>query len=130
MAVTQQAVDFEVRLLNQKGGLKGDRRDAAAMQRQNNNEMQQRMPKLERDDFALFQPRPQNVLRSILDALHQAAVGRHAAWKNDGRLVRAQVRLKADQFKPAHPYTYTRTAGLQRQSLRILTLGKIHHLKF
>jgi hypothetical protein len=95
-------VDLELRLLGEMLGLQGQRRNPAAMQREDQHEMQQRMPHFQRDDLTLVQPRQQHVLHGGVDAFHEAAVGRHAARKDNRRLVGTELRLELNVLEPIH----------------------------
>ena len=64
--------------------------------------MQQRVADFERDDLALFQARPQNMLGGGFNAADQNAVGGHAAGNSDRGLVRAQFCLEDNLFEPVH----------------------------
>src|SRR5579883_669329 len=99
------------------------------MQRQDEDEVEKRMTQLERDHITFLQSRSQNVLRGILDALNQAPIGRHAARKHDSRFVGAELRLKADQFKPAHPCACASDHRLAASEARELGEINAYHLK-
>src|ERR1700684_3742871 len=45
------------------------------------------------------------MLGSVLDAFNEASISRHAAGKDRGGLIRAELRLKFDQLKPAHRFS-------------------------
>ena len=115
VAVAEQPVDLELRLLGQMRGLQRQRRDAAAVQRQDQHEMQQRMADFERDDLALVQAGLQHVLRGGVDALHQPAIGRHAAGKDHRRLVGAELGLELNVLEPVHAEPLGARAAMVRR---------------
>src|SRR5262249_37537490 len=102
LTVAEQPIDYELGFLDQMRGLQGQGRDAAAVQRQDADEMKERMPQLEGNDFALLQPRPQDGLGRVLDALDQLPVSRHAAGEDDRRFIGTQLRLELDLLEPTH----------------------------
>jgi hypothetical protein len=78
------------------------------VERENRDEMQERMLNFESNDLAFFQSGAEHVLRGIFHALDQATIGSHAAWKDYGGLVRTEFGLKRNLLKPVHLQTISR----------------------
>jgi hypothetical protein len=102
VAIAKQSVDIQVGLLDQIGGLQCQRRYPAAVQSENNDEVEQRMADFERDHLALFQARPQDMLGGSLNTSDENAVSCHAARKHHRRLVWAEFCLEGNLLEPVH----------------------------
>ena len=80
------------------------------MQREDDDEVQQRMTDFDSDYLTLLQARPQNMLRSGLDAADKTPISCHSTGEYDRWLVWTEFSLKNDLLEPVH----TRTGSLHR----------------